>query len=124
MAEDVDPWSDPTTWSPILQEAVKAQELGVIPFDLTLKYDHWNYSMSSFHPFAHCKKLISTVDVMKSILPEDAQGEIPVGFAIVGHVGNTLHLPVISNSSDQLSPSKSTRRIPSLQAPRRIRPYG
>ncbi|CAD6443429.1 b6d52a30-d5b0-40bd-9ac4-54a4088d854b [Sclerotinia trifoliorum] len=66
---------DPTTWSPILQEAVKAQELGVIPFDLTLNYDHWNY-----------------IDIMKSILPEDAQGEIPVGFAIVGHVAHlNLH---------------------------------
>lgn len=27
------------------------------------------------------------VDVMSSVLPEDALGEIPVGFAIVGHVG-------------------------------------
>ena len=24
---------------------------------------------------------------MTSILPDDAQGEIPVGFAIVGHIG-------------------------------------
>ncbi|KAF7927831.1 hypothetical protein EAE99_005208 [Botrytis elliptica] len=74
---------DPTTWSPILHEAVKAQELGVIPFDLTLGYDHWNY-----------------IDVMKSILPEDAQGEIPVGFAIVGHVA---HL----NLHDEYLPYKS-----------------
>ncbi|KAK6609307.1 tRNA methyltransferase trm5 [Botrytis cinerea] len=74
---------DPTTWSPILHEAVKAQELGVIPFDLTLGYDHWNY-----------------IDIMKSILPEDAQGEIPVGFAIVGHVA---HL----NLHDEYLPYKS-----------------
>lgn len=46
MNEDIDFWADPTTWSPILQEAVKAQDLGVIPFDLSLDYDHWNYSMS------------------------------------------------------------------------------
>ncbi|RAL61690.1 hypothetical protein DID88_002758 [Monilinia fructigena] len=63
---------DPTTWSPILQEAVKAQDLGVISYNLTLDYDHWNY-----------------IDIMKSILPEDAQGEIPVGFAIVGHLTST-----------------------------------
>ncbi|TEY81855.1 hypothetical protein BOTCAL_0031g00470 [Botryotinia calthae] len=76
---------DPTTWSPILHEAVKAQELGVIPFDLTLGYDHWNY-----------------IDIMKSILPEDAQGEIPVGFAIVGHVVSA-HL----NLHDEYLPYKS-----------------
>lgn len=26
-------------------------------------------------------------DIITSVLPEDAQEEIPVGFAIVGHVG-------------------------------------
>ena len=26
-------------------------------------------------------------DIMVSLLPEDAQQEIPVGFAIVGHIG-------------------------------------
>lgn len=31
--------------------------------------------------------LTSIVDIMTSILPEDAQGEIPVGFSIVGHIG-------------------------------------
>jgi hypothetical protein len=30
-----------------------------------------------------------TDDVMTSLLPEDAQGEIPVGFAIVGHIGKS-----------------------------------
>jgi hypothetical protein len=34
---------DPKTWSPILQQAVKAQELGVIPFNLELDYDYWTY---------------------------------------------------------------------------------
>ncbi|KAM3087468.1 tRNA(m(1)G37)methyltransferase, variant 3 [Clarireedia jacksonii] len=66
---------DLSTWSTILQEAVKAQELGVIPYDLTLDYNYWNY-----------------IDVMTSVLPEDAQTEIPVGFAIVGHVAHlNLH---------------------------------
>jgi len=35
--------TDPTTWSPILQEAVKAQEIGIIPFDLKLDYNYWTY---------------------------------------------------------------------------------
>jgi tRNA (guanine37-N1)-methyltransferase len=34
---------DPTTWSSILQDAVKGEELGVIPFDLNLDYDYWTY---------------------------------------------------------------------------------
>lgn len=41
-----DELADPTTWSPILQEAVKAQELGIIQYDLTLDYDYWNYCAS------------------------------------------------------------------------------
>lgn len=34
---------------------------------------------------------------MQSILPEDAQGEIPVGFAIVGHVGASEMYRSIAN---------------------------
>ncbi|TQS37372.1 hypothetical protein Golomagni_02158 [Golovinomyces magnicellulatus] len=32
------------------------------------------------------------VDIMTAVLPEDAQGEIPVGFAIVGHIVAHLNL--------------------------------
>lgn len=35
--------ADSTTWSSILQEAVKAEELGVIPYDLNLDYNYWTY---------------------------------------------------------------------------------
>lgn len=31
--------------------------------------------------------LINTDDVIESLLPEDALGEIPTGYSIVGHVG-------------------------------------
>ncbi|CZT42249.1 probable protein MET-10 [Rhynchosporium secalis] len=62
---------DPSTWSDALREAVKAEDVGVIPYDLKLDYNYWTYH-----------------DVMTSLLPEDAQGEIPVGFAIVGHVAH------------------------------------
>lgn len=34
---------DPTTWSLILQQAVEAKELSVVPFELTLDYEYWNY---------------------------------------------------------------------------------
>lgn len=40
-------------------------------------------------------------DVMTSLLPEDAQDEIPVGFAIVGHVG--MHIfpsPLFRRNAD------------------------
>jgi tRNA (guanine37-N1)-methyltransferase len=52
---------------------------------------------------------------MKSILPEDSQGEIPVGFAIVGHVGtlcpalshfHLLIIPAHLNLRDQYLPYK------------------
>ncbi|KAI9048130.1 hypothetical protein LZ554_007925 [Drepanopeziza brunnea f. sp. 'monogermtubi'] len=62
---------DPTTWSAVLQEAVEKDDIGIIPYDLKLDYSYWTYH-----------------DVMTSLLPEDAQGEIPVGFAIVGHVAH------------------------------------
>ncbi|POS87571.1 hypothetical protein EPUL_000868, partial [Erysiphe pulchra] len=62
---------DPTTWSPVLAEAVNANKLKVLSYDVKLDYDYWSY-----------------MDIMTSILPEDAQGEIPVGFAIVGHIAH------------------------------------
>ncbi|KAH6670644.1 guanine-N(1)--methyltransferas-like protein [Halenospora varia] len=62
---------DSSTWSSDLQAAVKAEEVGVIPYELTLDYKYWTYH-----------------DVMTSLLPEDALGEVPVGFAIVGHVAH------------------------------------
>lgn len=34
---------DPSTWSTILQEAVKKQEVKVVPYDLKLEYDYWTY---------------------------------------------------------------------------------
>lgn len=63
--------ADPATWSPILQQAVSAKEVGVIPFQLELDYDHWTY-----------------LEVMTAVLPVEAQEEIPVGFSIVGHVAH------------------------------------
>jgi hypothetical protein len=35
--------AEPKSWSPSLQEAVKAEELGVVDYDLTLDYNYWNY---------------------------------------------------------------------------------
>ena len=35
--------ADPKTWSDVLQDAVKAEDLGIIPYDLKLEYDYWNY---------------------------------------------------------------------------------
>lgn len=70
LAPQVKP-EDPTSWSNLLQEAVKAKELKVLPYTLKLDYDYWNY-----------------MEIMTSILPNDAQGEIPVGFAIVGHIAH------------------------------------
>ncbi|KAL3427596.1 Met-10+ like-protein [Phlyctema vagabunda] len=62
---------DSNTWSEILRQAVKEQELKVISYDLVLDYNYWNYQ-----------------DIMESVLPEEDQGEIPVGFSMVGHVAH------------------------------------
>jgi tRNA (guanine37-N1)-methyltransferase len=62
---------DQKTWSKSLREGVEKEEVGIIPYELKLDYDHWNY-----------------LDIVKSILPEDEQGEIPQGFSMVGHVAH------------------------------------
>ena len=41
----VDCVADSKTWSEVLQEAVNKEELGVIPYELKLDYDYWNYRM-------------------------------------------------------------------------------
>ncbi|KAM5356216.1 hypothetical protein ACJ41O_002862 [Fusarium nematophilum] len=74
--------ASPDTWSAVLQEASRIGDLKVVPFDLEISYDSWNY-----------------IDVMKSILPEDLHDEIPSGFNTVGHVA---HL----NIRDQYLPYK------------------
>ncbi|KAF3344939.1 Xylosidase/arabinosidase [Verticillium dahliae VDG2] len=73
----------PSTWGPLLQAAVEAQEVSVIPYELQLDYDYWSY-----------------LDVISSILPEDLHGEIPVGFNTAGHIA---HL----NLRDRYLPYKS-----------------
>lgn len=34
---------DPTTWSAILKQAVEAKEMSIMPYELTLDYNYWNY---------------------------------------------------------------------------------
>ena len=50
-----------------------AKDIMVIPFDLKLDYEYWTYR-----------------DIISSILPEEEQDEIPVGFTKVGHVGTSI----------------------------------
>ncbi|GAB1311121.1 tRNA(m(1)G37)methyltransferase [Madurella fahalii] len=59
------------TWGPVLKDGVQKQELTVIPYELQLDYDYWNYR-----------------DVMTSILPEELHDDIPSGFNIAGHVAH------------------------------------
>jgi tRNA (guanine37-N1)-methyltransferase len=85
--EKVDLCLDPKTWSTVLQEAVKAEDLKVIPYNLTLDYNYWTYRTLVRKGWEDMLSWHDTDDIMTSLLPEDAQDEIPVGFAIVGHVG-------------------------------------
>lgn len=34
---------DPATWGSTLQEAVKSEQLGIVPFDLKFDYNYWTY---------------------------------------------------------------------------------
>ncbi|KAG5922246.1 tRNA(m(1)G37)methyltransferase [Claviceps africana] len=63
--------SVPETWSDELKDAARAGDVRIVPFELTVGYDMWSY-----------------LDVMRSILPEDLHGEIPVGFNTAGHVAH------------------------------------
>ncbi|KAG5976026.1 tRNA(m(1)G37)methyltransferase [Claviceps digitariae] len=63
--------SVPETWSDELKDATRVGDVRVVPFELTIGYDMWSY-----------------LDVMRSILPEDLHGEIPVGFNTAGHVAH------------------------------------
>lgn len=81
-------FTDPKTWSGVLQEAVKVEDLDILPYDLKLEYDYWNYRPYSKVPFMHRVYTDGLSDeIMTALMPEDAQEEIPSGFAIVGHVG-------------------------------------
>ncbi|KAJ9157246.1 tRNA (guanine(37)-N1)-methyltransferase [Pleurostoma richardsiae] len=68
------------TWSPILREAVKQEDVGVIPYELKLGYDYWDPR-----------------DVLQAILPEELHDDIPTGFNTAGHVAHLNlrehHLP-------------------------------
>jgi tRNA (guanine37-N1)-methyltransferase len=74
---------DSSTWSSTIQELIKAERIGVIPFTVDLDYDYWNYH-----------------DIMSSILPEEFVDDLPSGFQIIGHVA---HL----NLRDHYVPYKS-----------------
>ncbi|SPQ18880.1 436c88ac-492e-407a-a086-58614853c2d1 [Thermothielavioides terrestris] len=64
----------PETWGPVLRAGVQKQELTVIPYELQLDYDYWNYR-----------------DIMVSVLPEELHDDIPTGFNIAAHLNLREH---------------------------------
>lgn len=67
LRDDGSQWS----WSATLDELKEANLIKVVPYDLQLDYDYWNY-----------------YDIITAILPESEDDEIPQGFALVGHVAH------------------------------------
>ncbi|KAI9172020.1 tRNA (guanine(37)-N1)-methyltransferase [Paramyrothecium foliicola] len=61
----------PETWSAVLRQAADTGDVKVIPYNVQIGYNLWSY-----------------LDVIRSILPEDLHGEIPVGFNTAGHVAH------------------------------------
>ncbi|KAH8844880.1 hypothetical protein MCOR07_002444 [Pyricularia oryzae] len=72
----------PETWGNVVSEGVKTDDLTVIPYELTLDYDHWT---------AH--------EVLSSFLPIEFADDIQSSFNFAGHVA---HL----NLRDQFLPYK------------------
>lgn len=64
--------TDLQTWSSKLRELHGNGTVGVIPYELHLDYSHWTYS-----------------DIIQAILPAEEGDEVPTGFSLVGHVGET-----------------------------------
>jgi tRNA (guanine37-N1)-methyltransferase len=64
----------PDTWTPLLRDGVEKQELGVVPYDLSLDYTFWTYE-----------------EVMRCLLPPELRDEhdgFPTGFNQAGHVAH------------------------------------
>lgn len=45
----------PETWSAALRSAVESNELGLVPFELTLDYDYWLYGRQHYHTTGYSK---------------------------------------------------------------------
>ena len=90
---------DASTWSPRLSELVEAFQVSLLPYNLELNYDYWNYCMYVWHQKPRIRLWISKKggvahslprcadDIMSAILPESEQDDLPTGFSIVGHIG-------------------------------------
>lgn len=52
---------DPSSWSEVLRERVRQEEVGVIPFTLVLDYEHWSYRtyVGVYRTCAHGKQEVS-----------------------------------------------------------------
>ncbi|EFX03027.1 tRNA methyltransferase trm5 [Grosmannia clavigera kw1407] len=83
--------TSPETWSTLIKEGVERDELGVIPYKLTLNYDHWTSLEEADRR--------SEGDILFSVLPEEFHDDIPTGFNTAGHVA---HL----NLRDRFKPYK------------------
>ncbi|KAK6083816.1 tRNA methyltransferase trm5 [Seiridium cupressi] len=63
--------SESSTWGAVVKAGVEKNELTLIPYELKIGYDYFNF-----------------LDVISSILPEDLHDEIPSGFNVAGHVAH------------------------------------
>ena len=85
--------------------------MSLVPYKVNIDYGMWSYrksreeypsgSISRLQYFANMElsfflSFSSQVDVMRSILPEELHGEIPVGFNTAGHVGMYAHEQIVT----------------------------
>src|SRR5439155_6178149 len=109
--------ADQATWSSTLKELVKEEEVGVIPYTLRLSYDYWTYRTYVVHMWKRSAAILipwcfsltgentnkNADDIVTSILPEEDQDEIPVGFTLVGHIGIYFSPPNRENPTNPLA---------------------
>ena len=63
-------------------------------------------------------------DIISSVLPEDLENELPQGFSIVGHIGESCSHGNFVPSSTFISASESARTLSSLPKADRRYPSG
>ncbi len=76
----------------MVREGVQNEEIGVIPYSLTLDYDYWSSREHFSTKWTCCimHMLTALGEILSSMLPEEFHDDIPTSFNTAGHVGAWL----------------------------------
>lgn len=68
---DINCWVDLSTVPPALQMFVDSKDVDLVPYNLKMEYDDWDY-----------------YEIVTSILPEDLLEEVPSGYTLAGNIAH------------------------------------